>query len=85
MRSDNKYLDVLFLLLLAVVIIGLPYGIRTYDRLVWQKKIDPGSKEFTLTGDTKRGWILGEVHAMDIFSIGKSHDHVKKPVLKAAM
>jgi len=81
MRVDNKYLDVLFLLLLAVIIIGLPYGIRTYDRLVWQKKIEPGAKEFTLTGDTKRGWVLGEVHALDVLSLDQSHHHVEKPVI----
>lgn len=82
MRSVNKYLDLLFLLLLALIIIGLPYGIRAYDRQVWQKKIEPGAKKFTLTGDTKRGWILGEVHALDVFSIGLSHNHVEKPVIK---
>ena len=73
MRADNKYLDFLFLLLLAIIIVGLPYGIRTYDRQVWQKKIEPGSKEFTLTGHTKRGWLLGEVHALDVLSIGQPH------------
>jgi heme/copper-type cytochrome/quinol oxidase subunit 2 len=82
MRADNKYLDVLFLLLLAVVIIGLPYGIRTYDRQVWQKKMEPGAKEFTLTGDTKRGWVLGDVHALDVLSLGQFHDHIEKPVIQ---
>jgi len=82
MRADNKYLDVFFLLLLAVIIIGLPYGIRTYDHQVWQKKIEPGAKEFTLTGDTKRGWVLGEVHALDILSLGQPHSQVEKPVIK---
>jgi len=82
MRADNKYLDVFFLLLLIVIIIGLPYGIQTYDRQLWQKKIEPGAKEFTLTGDTKRGWVLGEVHALNVLSLGQSHDHVEKPVIK---
>jgi heme/copper-type cytochrome/quinol oxidase subunit 2 len=82
MRADNKYLDVFFLLLLAVVIIGLPYGLRAYDHQVWQKKIEPGAKEFTLTGDTKRGWVLGEVHALDILSLGQPHNRVEKPIIK---
>jgi heme/copper-type cytochrome/quinol oxidase subunit 2 len=82
MRAVNKYLDVLFLLLLVVIVIGLPYGLRTYDRQVWQKKITPGTKEFTLTGDTKRGWVLGEVHALDILSLGQSHNHIEKPVIQ---
>ena len=82
MRADNKYLDLLFLLLLAIIIVGLPYGIRTYDRQVWQKKIEPGSKEFTLTGHTKRGWLLGEVHALDVLSIGQPHTPVEKPVIE---
>jgi heme/copper-type cytochrome/quinol oxidase subunit 2 len=82
MRAGNKYLDFLFLLLLAIIIVGLPYGIRTYDRQVWQKKIEPGTKEFTLTGHTKRGWLLGEVHALDILSFGQSHTPVEKPVIE---
>jgi heme/copper-type cytochrome/quinol oxidase subunit 2 len=82
MRVDNKYLDFLFLLLLAIIIVGLPYGIRTYDRQVWQKKIESGTKEFTLTGHTKRGRLLGEVHALDVLSLGQPHTPVEKPVIE---
>ena len=82
MRADNKYLDLFFLLLLAIIIVGLPYGIWTYDHHVWQKKIDPGTKEFTLTGHTKRGWMLGEVQAIDVLSLGQSHTPFEKPAIE---
>lgn len=82
MHSDNKYLDLFFLLLMAVIIVGLPYGIRIYDYQVWQNKIEPGAKEFTLTGNTQRGWLLGEIHALDVLSFRQSHASVEKPVIE---
>ena len=81
MRVDSKYLDFFYLILLVTIIVGLPYGIRTYDRQMWQKKIGPGAKEFTLTGNTERGWLLGEVHALDVLSLGKARTPAEKPVI----
>ena len=82
MRIGNKHLDYLFLFLLIAIIVGLPYGIWTYDRQVWQNKIEPGVKEFTLTGHTQKGWLLGEVQAFEVVSLAQSHKHVEKPVIE---
>jgi len=82
MRFENKHLDVVFLFLLGVVIIGLPYGIWTYDLRVWQNKITPATKAFTLTGHTQRGWLLGEVHAFEIAFPGRFNRPPEKPVIE---
>ncbi len=82
MRIGNKHLDLIFLFLLITIIVGLPYGIWTYDRHVWQKKIEPGAKEFTLTGHTKRGWLLGKVQAHDVITLWHKLGPVKKPVIE---
>ncbi len=82
MRIGNKHLDFIFIFLLIVIIIGLPIGLWTYDRQVWQNKIEPGAKEFTLTGHTQRGWLLGEVQAFEVVSLGLSHGPVEKPVIE---
>ncbi|TES89491.1 MAG: hypothetical protein E3J94_06355 [Desulfobacteraceae bacterium] len=82
MRIGNKHLDLIFLFLLITIIVGLPYGIWTYDRQVWQNKIEPGAKEFTLTGHTKRGWLLGEVQAHDVITLWHKLGPVKKPVIE---
>jgi heme/copper-type cytochrome/quinol oxidase subunit 2 len=82
MRSNNTYLELFFLLLLVLIIVGLPLGIRIYDQQVWKNKIEPGAKEFTLTGHTKRGWLLGDIHAMDVLSLAQSHAPVEKPIIE---
>ena len=82
MRIGNKHLDFIFLFVLIAIVVGLPYGIWTYDRRVWQNKIEPGAKAFTLTGHTQMGWLLGEVQAFEVVSLGQSHKHVEKPVIE---
>lgn len=81
MRTGNKHLDFIYLFILIAIIVGLPYGLWTYDRQVWQDKIEPGAKEFTLTGHTQRGWLLGEVQAFEVVSLGKG-EPVEKPVIE---
>jgi heme/copper-type cytochrome/quinol oxidase subunit 2 len=81
MRIDNKHIDFFYFFLLVLIVIGLPYGIWTYDQQVWQKKIPPEAKEFTLTGHTQRGWLLGEVQAFEVVSLGQLHGPVKKPMI----
>jgi len=79
---NNEKLDFLFLILLITIIVGLPYAIRTYDRQVWQDKIPPGAKEFTLTGHTQRGWLLGDVKAFEVVTLGHPNGPVEKPVIE---
>ncbi len=82
MRIGNKNLDFIFLFLLIAIVVGLPYGIWTYDRQVWQNKIEAGAKEFTLTGHTQKGWLLGEVQAFEVVSLRQAHRPVVKPVIE---
>jgi cytochrome c oxidase subunit 2 len=84
MRIDQKKLDVFFLFLLIAALIGLPAGIWVYDRHLWQEKIPADAKEFTLTGHTQKGWILGEVQAHDVIKIGFSEPALEKPVIEVA-
>jgi heme/copper-type cytochrome/quinol oxidase subunit 2 len=82
MRIGNKHLDLIFYFLLILVVVGLPYGIWTYDRQVWQDKIPPGAKEFTLTGHTQRGWLVGDVQAFEVVTLGHPNKPVEKPVIE---
>jgi cytochrome c oxidase subunit 2 len=69
MKIKNKELTYLFILIL--IVIGLPFGIRAYDRFLEPKSMAQGTKEFTLTGHAQKGWLLGEVKANDIISLGQ--------------
>ena len=78
---DRRF-DIFLLFLLIFVIIGMPLGIRAYDRHVWEKKIPANAKEFTLTGHAQKGWLLGEVHAYDAVSLWSDQRPFEKPVIR---
>ena len=82
MHINNNKLDLFFLFLLILSIIGLPIAIRSYNKQVWKEKIPPDAKVFTLTGNAQYGWILGNVRAEDIISLWHKNDDLKKPVIK---
>lgn len=84
MPVRKNSLDLLLLLLLILIVAGLPYGIRTYDRMVWQNVIPADAREFTLTGNTEKGWLLGDVPAKDILSLGNRKGRFEKPVLEVS-
>ena len=84
MRIIEKKLDLIFLILLIFIIVGLPFGIRAYDRRTWHKNVPPGTKEFALTGHKQRGWILGRVYAYDAISFWKKSGPMKKPLIKVS-
>ena len=84
MRIGKKNLDVLLLGLLIMIIVGLPVGIRTYDHHVWQKKIPSGAKEITLTGHTEKGWLLGDIQALDVLSLRLRQPPIEKPVIEVS-
>ena len=84
MRYLRKKLDILFLLLLILILAGVPLGIRAYDQLVWRDQIPSVAKNFTLTGHTQRGWLLGEVHAHDIISLWNKNKSMKRPVIEVS-
>jgi heme/copper-type cytochrome/quinol oxidase subunit 2 len=82
MRIDSKKQDLILLVLLILIIVGLPFGIRAYDRRLEPKEILSGAKEFTLTGHAQKGWILGEVQANDIISLWQKNGPADKPVIE---
>jgi heme/copper-type cytochrome/quinol oxidase subunit 2 len=84
MRNSGKKLDLILLFFLIVIMVGLPLSIRAYDRLLEPAKPPSGAKEFTLTGSTQRGWLLGEVQAYDIVSLRPKNGPVERPVLEVS-
>jgi heme/copper-type cytochrome/quinol oxidase subunit 2 len=84
MHIRDKSLDLIFLFSLILTIVGLPFGIRAYDRQVWKKNIPSGAKEFTLTGHAQRGWLMGEVQAYDVISLWQKNGPIERPVIEVS-
>lgn len=84
MRIFKNRLDILFSLLLILILVGLPLGIRLYDQRVWDHRMPLAAKNFTLTGHTQKGWLLGEVHAHDVISFWKQNKTMEKPVIEVS-
>ena len=84
MHIDNKKIDWVLLVVFVLVILGLPFGIWTYDRHVWQGKLSAETRTITLTGHTRQGWILGEIQAHDVISFGISKRPPEKPVIEVS-
>jgi heme/copper-type cytochrome/quinol oxidase subunit 2 len=82
MDSGEKKSEFIFFILLISIVVGLPLGILAYDRYLWPHKTTSGTKEFTLTGSAKSGWLLGEVQAHDILSFEKKQGSSQKPVIE---
>jgi len=78
---ESKKHDLAYLVFLVLIIVGLPFGIRAYDRYLEPRELAPGAKEFTLTGHAQKGWVLGEVKANDIISLWKEEGPAVKPVI----
>ena len=84
MQIDPKKKDLVFLFFLILIIIGLPFGIRAYDRLQEPSDRIKGAREFTLTGHAQKGWVVGEVQANDIFSLWQEASQAVKPVIEVS-
>ena len=82
MRTDYQKQDFILLLLLILIIVGLPFGIRAYDRYLEPAALTPDAREFTLTGHAQKGWVLGEVQANDIISLWQTEGPAVKPVIE---
>ena len=89
MRIDQIKIDILFCAMLLFVIIGLPLAIYQYnnhhdhnDNHKWQNKSPENTREFTLTGHTRKGWFSGEIRAYQLITIGLSESVFKKPVIE---
>ena len=84
MKIETKKQDLKYLCFIILIIIGLPLGIRAYDRYLEPKALGPGTKEFTLTGHAQKGWVLGEVKANDIISLWRNEGRASKPVIEVS-
>ena len=82
MTIGEKKSEFIFFILLVAIIVGLPLGILAYDRYLWPHKTTFDAKEFTLTGSTQSGWLLGEVQAHDMLSFEKKQGSSQKPVIE---
>jgi len=76
--------DVIYLILLILIVIGLPFGIRAYDRRLEPVQSVARAKEFTLTGHAGKGWVLGEVRANDIISLWQDAGTPVIPVIEVS-
>jgi len=76
--------DVIYLILLLLIVIGLPFGIRAYDRRLEPVQSTTGAREFTLTGHAGSGWVVGEVRANDIVSLWRDNGSPIKPVIEVS-
>ena len=83
MHHSNKKLDLFFLILMVVILVGLPFGIVYYDRHVTSQKIPANARVFTLTGHAQRGWLMEQVPAYDAISFWQKRGQpVEKPVIE---
>jgi len=84
MKIDSKKKDFVLLLFLILILVGLPLGIRAYDRHLEPKENPAEAKVFTLTGNAQKGWVLGEVQANDIVSLWQKSGTSKNPVIEVS-
>ena len=82
MQIDSKKQDLVYLFFLILIIVGLPFGIRAYDRHLKPKDVLQGAREFTLTGHAQKGLVLGEVKANDIISLWQEKGAAEKPLIE---
>ena len=83
-KIETKKQDLKYLCFIILIIIGLPFGIRAYDRYLEPAALDSSSKEFILTGHAQKGWVLGEVKANDIISLWQDEGPAFKPVIEVS-
>ena len=77
--------DLIFLVLIILILAGLPLGITFYDHHTAAAEVPPHAKEFTLTGNAERGWLIGEVPAYRAISFWKQKGRpIGKPVIEVS-
>ena len=85
MRTGNKKLDLFFLVVIVLIVVGLPFGISYYDDYISSTKIPPHARQFTLTGHADRGWLIGEVPAYQAVTFWKQHGQtIEQPVIEVS-
>jgi heme/copper-type cytochrome/quinol oxidase subunit 2 len=77
--------DLFFLVLIIVILVGLPFGISFYDQHTSAAEVPPHARQFTLTGNAERGWLIGEVPAYNAISFWKQKGQpMDKPVIEVS-
>ncbi len=82
MNPFYKKLDRFLLVLLVMMLIGMPAGILGYDHYLQHRGLSPGTRVFTLTGNVKSGWLLGEFHAFNVLDPPGPKNGVNHPVIR---
>ena len=83
MQNGNRKLEIFFLVLLMMIVVGLPVGIAYYNHYATQHKFSAQAKHFTLTGHAERGWLIGSVPAVEAISFWqKQGQPVESPVIE---
>jgi cytochrome c oxidase subunit 2 len=85
MQKPKLKPDLFFLVLILLILAGLPLGISFYDQHVSAAEVPPGARQFILTGNAERGWLIGEVPAYSAISFWKQKGHpIEKPVIEVS-
>ena len=85
MRTGNRKLDLFFLVVLVLIVVGLPFAISFYDDYISSTKIPSNARLFTLTGHAERGWLIGEVPAYQAVSLWMQQGQpIEKPVIEVS-
>ena len=85
MQTGKKKPDLYFLVLILLILVGLPLGISFYDQHTSAAEAPPGSRQFILTGNAERGWLIGEVPAYSAISFWKQKGQpIEKPVIEVS-
>ncbi len=84
MATNDKRRDRFLLIMLLAILIGLPAAVWTYEQTIWQQQIPSDARVITLTGNTDKGWIVGDVKAYDIAGFGIEKALPEKPVIRVS-
>lgn len=83
MQHTNKKLDLFFLVVIGLVLAGLPVAIFFYDNYADSQHIAPNAKVFTLTGHAERGWLIGDIPAVNAIVLWQQKGApIAKPVIE---
>ena len=85
MQKPKLKPDLIFLVLIISILVGLPLGISFYDRHTFAAEVPPHARQFILTGNAERGWLIGEVPAYSVVSFWKHKGQpMDKPVIEVS-
>jgi heme/copper-type cytochrome/quinol oxidase subunit 2 len=85
MQTGKIKPDLYFLALILLILVGLPFGISLYDQHTSAAEVPPDAREFILTGNAERGWLIGQVPAYGAISFWKQKGQpIEKPVIEVS-